>query len=361
VVLWTWIWAHSYQIKVVDAAGNNSLTHSFTYQVEANDTTAPTIEYTPIANQFNVSAVPASIIFTIGDDVLVTTLTLQHWGVPTSVFSALSGWTYTLALANTVWLHEYTLTAWDAVGNTTSKTVTYNVVADTVTNINISGFTVSNLGSTWVTVAWTTSETSADSKVDFYANGSQLLNQTATVSGSVNSLTVSTLLANKSYTVIIKSRVTWQTNYTTLSFIINTAASANGIVVHSVERILDGSTPTAGGGYASGYHFRFQVTINNLSKSSVSFKLADWSNSVATMAVASNTKFVWSADGVDSHTEGTILGSLSAADTYASANNVSTVDGDSGVWWRQLVLDMFYQIPTGAQWVFSTSYGIKAE
>jgi len=49
------------------------------------------------------------------------------------------------------------------------------------------------------------------------------------------------------------------------------------------------------------------------------------------MAVASNTKFVWSADGVDSHTEGTILGSLSAADTYASANNVSTVDGDSGV------------------------------
>jgi len=62
----------------VDAAGNNSLTHSFTYQVEANDTTAPTIEYTPIANQFNVSAVPASIIFTIGDDVLVTTLTLQH-------------------------------------------------------------------------------------------------------------------------------------------------------------------------------------------------------------------------------------------------------------------------------------------
>ncbi|MDP2669983.1 MAG: hypothetical protein Q8O99_03125 [bacterium] len=64
---------------------------SFTYQVEANDTTVPTISYTPIANQFNVSAVPASIAFTIADDTEVTTLTLQDGGAPTDVFGSLSG------------------------------------------------------------------------------------------------------------------------------------------------------------------------------------------------------------------------------------------------------------------------------
>ncbi|MDP2669981.1 MAG: hypothetical protein Q8O99_03115 [bacterium] len=142
---------------------------------------------------------------------------------------------------------------------------------------------------------------------------------------------MSTLTPNKTYTVTIKSKASGQSNYTTTSFSIKTSSSANGIVVNSIERILDGSTPTAGGGYASGYHFRFNVTVNNLSKSDVSFKLADWSNSVTTMAVASNTKFVLSSDGVDSDTDGTLTGSLTAADTYSSAVSTSTVDSDASL------------------------------
>ena len=49
----------------MDAAGNNSLTHSFTYQVEANpttpDTTAPVVTFNPstLSSLYTVSAITA--------------------------------------------------------------------------------------------------------------------------------------------------------------------------------------------------------------------------------------------------------------------------------------------------------------
>ncbi|MDP2669982.1 MAG: hypothetical protein Q8O99_03120 [bacterium] len=45
-------------------------------------------------------------------------------------------------------MHEYILIAGDVAGNQVSTTVSYNVLADDVTNINIEGFTVSDLDST---------------------------------------------------------------------------------------------------------------------------------------------------------------------------------------------------------------------
>ena len=85
---------------------------------------------------------------------------------------------YTLTLSNTVWLHEYVLTAWDAEWNTTAVTITYNVVADSVTNVNITGYTVSSLTNDDLTLSWTTDIVPDNSEVQlFSADGTYQFNK----------------------------------------------------------------------------------------------------------------------------------------------------------------------------------------
>jgi hypothetical protein len=138
-----------------------------------------------------------------------------------------------------------------------------------------------------------------------------------------------------------------------------TAVAGDGIVVHSISRVLNGNTPTAGSGYDFGYHFRFNFTINNLSHSLLEFKLADWTrtDNNNSMAVANNAKVAVSATGVNNHTQATTT--LTSTD-YVYLGDVYTMDADPTLGGRQLYLDLFYQIPVGAQGIYSTSYGIIA-
>jgi len=124
---------YHYYISATDGSDNNSVTLDAEFTTSACtpwDTTAPTITYTAIDNQFTESTVPASIAFTLADDTAVTTLSLQDWSATNDVFASIAGGIYTLALDNTVWLQEYVLTAWDAAWNEYSVTVTYQVEAD---------------------------------------------------------------------------------------------------------------------------------------------------------------------------------------------------------------------------------------
>jgi hypothetical protein len=260
-----------------------------------------------------------------------------------------------LTLSRTVWYHTYVLIAWDAAGNTKSVTISYNVFADSVTNINMQKYTVSNLSTTGVTLSRDTDVTAVSSKVSLYADWTSLLDQIATISGTGNTITLNTLTANQIYTVVIKSKVSGQTNYTELSFTITTASAQNGILVSTPRRIYD-TDPVAWWGYASGYHFRFDITVNDLTKDTLNFKLADRSNSVTTMATANNTKFAVSAGGVSTPSGTTLTG----ANIYSSDVTISGIDAKGTVWGRQLILDLFYQIPTWSQGIFSTSYGIQA-
>jgi hypothetical protein len=318
---------------------------------------APTISYTSIANQFNVSSVPTGMDFTITDNTGGLSVAYIH-GTATGTL-ALSGAVYPLALSNTIGLHAYKITATDSNGNKTVETVTYNVVADSVTNVNIQGYTLSNLTATGVTISWDTDVISTDSKVDFYANGTSTLNQVATISGTTNTLTLNTLTANKTYTVKVKSKVTGQTNYTELTFTIKTATTNTGIAITNLSRISHGDV-SVGADYGSGYHFRFAVTANNLTESGASLKLADWSNGASTIAIAANTKLAISASGYDSYAAAT--GSLvDVTNNYGNLQNISGIDSDDTIGGRQFIIDVFYKIPTGAAGAYSTSYGIKTE
>ncbi|MFA7717168.1 MAG: hypothetical protein WC875_00445, partial [Candidatus Absconditabacterales bacterium] len=345
-------------IRVQDLAGNRGNTGDLIFTTEAcPDTTAPTIDYTPIANQYNVSEVPANIAFTIADDTAVTSLTLYNGSLTGNVFSSLSGGVYTLTLSTGLGLHEYTLIAGDAAGNTTTVTVTYNVVPDDVNNINIYGFVVQDLTSEGVTVYWETDAVASDSQVIFQTNGSTI-GVSATISGTDNYVVLSTgLTANETYSVVLKSQVTGQSDYTRLSFTIETALSNDGIIIDSIKRIYD-ADPVAGGGYASGYHFRFGITLNDWAETLLQFKLANRSNGYSSMDAANNTLVRVSKNGTSDYSTGT---TLLTADTYTTVDNdISDIDSKRQIGGRQVYLDLFYKIPSGAGGVYTTTYGINA-
>jgi hypothetical protein len=70
----------------------------FTTTGPTADTIAPTISYTSIGSQYNVSDLPSSIAFTLADNTAVTTLNLDT----TNVFASILTGVYTLTLSRTV-------------------------------------------------------------------------------------------------------------------------------------------------------------------------------------------------------------------------------------------------------------------
>lgn len=138
-----------------------------------------------------------------------------------------------------------------------------------------------------------------------------------------------------------------------------TAAAATGVTVTSITRVLHGD-PTVGGNFTNGYHFRFAVTANSLTETGATFKLADWSNGASTLAILNNTKMVASATGMVDYA--TASGSTTNVTTaYGTAMNVSAFDSDPTLGGRQFVIDVFYQIPSGAGGSYTTSYGLQTQ
>jgi hypothetical protein len=76
------------------------------------------------------------------------------------------------------------------------------------------------------------------------------------------------------------------------------------------------------------------------------------------MQVANNTKVWVSIEGIHNHTGADVTLS---SDDYTNIDDVDGMDADPSKWWRQLYIDVFYKIPTDAEGVYSTSYGIRSE
>lgn len=124
-----------------------------------------------------------------------------------------------------------------------------------------------------------------------------------------------------------------------------TASASTGIAITDISLIPHGDV-AVGGSYGSGYHFRFSVTANSFSESSVYFKLADWSNGVSTLSASGYTQFAVSANGFDDYASAS--GSLiNVTNNYGTAQSISA-DADTDLGGRQFVIDVFYKIPAGA-------------
>ena len=265
---------------------------------------------------------------------------------------------YKLALSNDLWFHEYIVTAKDLAWNSSTANISYNVVADSVLNINILWYNISNLTATWIIITWTTDKIASESLVDFYANWTQLLNQVATISWTLNTLAVNNLTPNKIYSVVIKSRTSWQQNFTTLTIVIKTSFSNNWLIVNKIENVLWDSI--VGWGFENWYHFKFTVTANDLSENGVTLKLADWSNWLGALPIASNTLMSISSNWFKDYNSA-VWSVTTVTNNYWEMQNIGSIDSDPQLWGRQFIIDLFYRIPIWAQWVYSTTYWIKTQ
>ncbi len=272
----------------------------------------------------------------------------------------------------------------NATGNANTLTINYAILEyNTSYKINIAAWAIEDLSgnatTAAITIYFTTQNTSAPDITSLYLSdldynsvdinfSSDNTNDaeyyrvsTVAYSGSWNMasgspIEITDLSANTTYYYQIALERNGQTTYSVpMSF--KTASAANGIIVNSLQRVLNETDPTVNGDYSNGYHFRFGITINNLLETELQFKLANrskWTSDY--MLVNSNTRIRATANGTNDYTTGTTLTgtSYTVIDT-----DVSDIDNDSNLWGRQLYLDMFYKIPSNAAGVYTTTYGIR--
>ncbi len=363
-----------------DQAGNESAAvniSSFTV-----DVTKPVVTITPLNPAYTNDSTP-TFTGTVTDNLSAITgveYSLDDGGTWTDVgvtaddesFDS-SNENYSITPASLEdWAYTIIVRATDQAGNVTTSyathtfyidtknpSVTFNIPTDANTTLSIAGNAINNWLSSISNVEYfidTVGVNGAGWALTLAAPGTGTKNFNGTINVS--------WLTNGTHLLYVHAKNVAGTRWPTVYHSFNTQSltgAADGIVVNSVARILNGTTPTAGGTYTNGYHFRFNLTINDSSKDTLNFKLSDWSNSLATMAVANNTKVVVSANGVATDTDGTTgtTAILTGADRYSSNLNINGMDRDTSTRGKQLMADMFYKIPTWAQGIFSTMYGIQ--
>lgn len=132
------------------------------------------------------------------------------------------------------------------------------------------------------------------------------------------------LTADRTY--IVEVKVTKDSNSTTDTLTFTTAKASDGMIVHSIDRVSNNG-PTVGGDYSNGYHFRFYITINDLTETLLQFKLANRSNGATTMAAANNSLLRVTEGGTNDYSTGT---TLVGADTYTTiSSDISALDHDA--------------------------------
>jgi hypothetical protein len=175
---------------------------------------------------------------------------------------------------------------------------------------------------------------------------------------TVASKSLTWLQAGKTYYVKVKNTKNGKsTTYSYITF--KTSTSNTWIVVNNIQRVIHGDV-AVWADYGSGYHFRFTVTANNMSETGATFKLADWTNGLSTIAVSWNTKIAISTEWYADYAAAT-WSLVDITNNFGTLQSVNSIDADETVWGRQFTIDLFYKIPTWAGWAYTTSYGIKTQ
>ena len=296
-------------------------------------------------------------------------LTSSYGFVTDQISMSASSNTITLAGLTCGTTYNYKLWAKDSfnnetnVSNTTFTTSDCDVIDTTAPTITPNATPVQNITKTTADIVFQSNE-NWQAKIHYGKTTSynRVTEYQAVTANTDKTISLAELTCGTTYhyKIYAKDALNNEWNLSDAIFSTTACSSSTGITVNSISRILNGNNPTPWWDYTSGYHFRFDLTINNTGENTLKFKLANRSNSVTTMETANNTKIVVSENGVSSDTEWAIKTTLTAADTYSDALNIAGMDSDADKQGDQIILDMFYKIPAWSQWTFSTSYGIQA-
>jgi hypothetical protein len=360
-----------YVIVATDASANATTTLAGTFTtaspvVVVTDTTAPTlISSTPsnAATSVSASAGTASIKYSESLTLVDASKVLIRKASDLSSVASSTGTVSTDTLSINYGALEYgtsyRLTVLsgaisDIAGNNVLGDADIYFTTQSASAPDITGLSVGTVSSTSAVVTYSTDVVPTTSQ--YRISTSAYAGTWSTLAGSPANFTG--LTANTLYYFQVRFTQNGQTvNSVPMSF--RTAASATGIAITGISQIPHG-TPVVGGDYTNGYHFRFNVTANNLTETGATFKLADWSNTATTLAVSGNAKMVISQDGVSDYATGS-GSAVAVTNAYGTAVNIASMDADTTTGGRQFSIDLFYKIPVGAAGVYSTSYGILTQ
>lgn len=339
-------WPHILYVHAKNAAnGRWTFTYNSFNKTAVWDTIDPILTMIGTINSsYNEADVPATWTWSANENGTVRI----NW-----VSTAYTSWNeISVPLWTGVWAHTYTVRVTDAAGNYDEESVSYQVMSTPPdsTVSDITSLYVASITDTWAIMYWTSDVAPDNQQYRIKLNNWTYWSYVSL--GSPQSLTG--LTAGKTY--IAEVKLTKWSNITTDTVSFTTAKAASGISVNSLERIV--TSPVAWWGYISGYHFRFYLTINSLTENLIKFKLADRSNGASTMAASTNSLVRVSEGGTNDYSTGVTL--TGTAYTTISSD-ISALDHDVTLWWRQVYLDLFYKIPTGAWGVYTTTYGISTE
>jgi len=364
------IGTHNFIAKVQDNAGNWTLANGVIVVgsgvVVPADTTAPVFASSTPSNASTSVSITAGTGTILYNETLVladeTKILIQKVSDSSSVKSGLatvSGSGIQLAYSTLEYNTTYRITIQpnavkDAANNLVTESREIYFTTQSASAPDITGLSIGTVTNSGAVITYTT---------DTPPTSSQYRISTLAYSGSWVSLVASPapitgLTANTAYYYQVRFTANGQTvNSVPMAF--KTAAASTGIVVNSISRIPHGN-PVVAGDFTNGYHFRFNVTANSLTETGASLKLADWSNTVGSLAIAGNTKMVVSQDGVADYATGS-GSAVDVTNAYGTDVNINSMDADVNTGGRQFTIDVFYKIPVGAAGAYSTSYGIQTQ
>jgi hypothetical protein len=244
-----------------------------------------------------------------------------------------------------------------ALATTYTSPYTFTTVASgapAISNLLVTGIT-----STTATITWHTNVAASGNAVAYgvtYALGAS--QATSTGNGvTSHSASLTGLTANSTYYFQISSTAGGQaTTAGIYSFI--TEAANTGIAV-SVQTLK--SFATADNTYTNGWEFRFSITDNVTSDTSLQMKFNDWlSSSGSNIAALGNMKIALDDNvaGVQAGTDGVAVGN-----NYTNEPTPLTlVDQNPNVGGIQTVIYVYVAVPSGSGGgSYSTSYGIHTQ
>ena len=249
----------------------------------------------------------------------------------------------------------------NASGTVLAATYTSPYTFTTVTSgaPAISNLLVTGITSTSATITWNTNVASSGNTVAYgitYALGAS--QATSTGNGvTSHSASLTGLTANSTYYFQISSTAGGQaTTAGIYSFI--TAAANTGIAV-SIQTLK--SFATADNTFIDGWEFKFSITDNATTDTSLQMKFNDWlGSSGSTIATLGNMKIALDDNvaGVQAGTDGVAVGN-----NYTDEPTPLTlVDQNPNVGGIQTVIYVYVAVPPGSNGgSYSTSYGIHTQ
>ena len=263
-------------------------------------------------------------------------------------------------VATTLGAHTYNVIVTSSTGHTANMTISYQVVANTVTPVTP---TVSLNG---VAIVSAYSATAAATR---FASGLQFTTTNAasiTVNGTsitpattitAATLSAATTLGTHTYNVVVTSATGHVAN-ATVSYQVNAdpVVQGNGtLAVTGINTVK--STMTADASYANGGSWTFLITVPT-SETSLSLKFGDWVSGLNSIATANNMR-VYSAQSSNAATVLSAI-TLTAANTYSTVLTL-TGDLDPNTAGRQVQVTVDLKVPTGtAGGAYSTNYAVQS-